>query len=162
VRVVAGEPEALVEALHESVYGAEQDRPLADDVGAVLVVQCGAERVRRAEPDRPGQRPLDGPPVVVTVYRDAAVDAGAVDLCALHVEPPHRVAHPLRTDRDDADPFREVGAALAQVTDQEAVRESQRRARPQCGEQQAMFGRIGHVAATGPPVPVQRWRDRPT
>src|SRR5207247_11139500 len=56
---------------------------------------------------------------------------GAVDLAALLVQPAHRRTHALRADRDHVDVRWELLARRLEVSEQEAVRQAERRARLQ-------------------------------
>ena len=134
-----------VEALGDAMDRAEQDSAFTEDVGLVLALERGLEGVRRAEPDRPGERVVGGAAVDVLMDRERAVDPGTVDLAALFVEPAHRRTHPLRTDRDHVDVVRKVLAGRLQVREQEAVREAKRGAGPERVEDAPVVLREGGV-----------------
>jgi hypothetical protein len=68
------------------------------------------------------------------VHGEARIDAGAVDLAALLIEPAHRRAHALGADGDDVDVLGEILALRLQMRQQEAVAEAERRAGPEGGE----------------------------
>ena len=136
---------AAVQALDDAVHGAEQNAALAVDVGLELRLERGLERVRRAERDRPAEREIGRAAVDVLLHREAGVDAGAVDVLALHVEPPHGGAHALGAHRHDVDVRRELGPHVLQVADQEAVREAERGAGAERFEDLAVQLRLGGV-----------------
>ena len=112
----------------------KQDAALAEDVGAVLRLQRRLEGVGRAQRHRPAQRIVGRLAVHVLVDGEARIDAGAIDLAALLVEPAHRGAHALGADGDDVDVLGEVLALRLQVRQQEAVAEAERRAGTEGGE----------------------------
>ena len=97
-----------VDGFGDCVGDPEQDRALADDVGAILGLEGRLEDVRRTERDGPAERDVGGASVDVLVHGDAAVDAGAVGVASLLVEAPHRCAHALRAHAQRPTRRREV------------------------------------------------------
>ena len=136
---------AAVERLDHAVHRAEQDAALAEDVRLVLALERRLERVRRAERHRPAERDVRRAPVDVLLHREARVDAGAVHLFALYVQAPHARPHALRAHGDDVDVARELRAHVLEVTEQEAVRETERDARAQVLEHLAEELRLSGV-----------------
>ena len=119
---------AAVEALDDAVDGAEEDAALAVDVGLELGLQRRLEGVGRADGHRPAEGDVGRAAVDVLLDGEAAVDAGAVDFLALHVEAAHGRAHALGADADDVDVGREAGADVLHVAEEEAVGEAEGRA----------------------------------
>src|SRR5712692_2956432 len=113
------------------MHRAEQDRSFAEQVRNHLRLQRRPERIGRAERDRPAERDVGGATVEVLLHREARVDAGAVDLAALLVQPAYGRTHALRADRDHVDVGRELLARRLEEAEQEAVRQAERRARLQ-------------------------------
>mmetsp|Transcript_21519 Transcript_21519/g.85568 ORF Transcript_21519/g.85568 Transcript_21519/m.85568 type:complete len:782 (-) Transcript_21519:50-2395(-) len=120
--------------LDDAVDAAEQDAALAVDVRLVLVGERRLEQKRRPQGDAPAERDVGRRAGHVLVDAERRVDAGAVDVLALLVQSPHRRAHAFGTDRDDVDGFRERLADRLEVAEEEAVRQSQRRAGLHRGE----------------------------
>ena len=77
---------------------------------------------------------VGGPAVDVLLDGEAGVDAGAVDLGTLHVERTHRRAHALGAHGDDVDVVGEGGAHVVEVPEEEAVRQAERGAGLEVGE----------------------------
>jgi len=101
--------------------------------------------VWRAECHRPRQRPVGSPAGHVLVHREAGVDPGPVDLSALQVQRPDRGTHALRAHRDDVHVGREFLAVLAQVAEQESVRQAEGGSRPQRREHVPVQLRLGGI-----------------
>ena len=69
--------------------GAKQDAPLAEQVGDDLRFQSCLERVGRTQRNRPRKCDVGGASIEVLLDGEARVDAGAVHLASLFVQPAH-------------------------------------------------------------------------
>lgn len=74
----------------QTVYATQQYTSLAEDVRLELRLECGVERVRRANGDTPAQSTVDSIAVNVLMDRKTCVDTGTIHLLALLVQPAHR------------------------------------------------------------------------
>ena len=110
-----------VEAFGDSVHSTEENAPFSEDVGLVFALKSRLEGIRRAECDRPGERVVGSSAVDVLVDGERAVDARAVHLAALLVEPTYGGPHPLRTDCDHIDVLRKIFTDGLQVREQETM-----------------------------------------
>mmetsp|Transcript_25254 Transcript_25254/g.63637 ORF Transcript_25254/g.63637 Transcript_25254/m.63637 type:complete len:468 (+) Transcript_25254:613-2016(+) len=116
---------AAEEGLHHGVHAAQDAAALAVDVGLVLRLQGGGEGERSADGDGPSDGNVGGAAVKVLVDGEGGVDAGAVDLLALHVQVAHGGAHALGRDQHHVDVGAELSALVLHHAEQEAVRQAQ-------------------------------------
>ena len=116
------------------MHAAEQDAALAEDIGAVLHLQRGGKRERRADGDGPAERDVGGVPGGILVHGEGRVDARAANLLALLVEPADGGAHALGRDEHDVDILAEGLAVRLHDAEQKAVRQAKRRAGLHGGE----------------------------
>src|SRR5215475_12866660 len=107
------------------MHGPEENGALTKNVAFIFVLQRGDKRVRRSNRNGPANGLVRRLAIDVLHHSKAGIDAGPVDLFALHVEAPYGGAHTFWTYTNDIDVVRKLGALVFQMPQQKAVGQTQ-------------------------------------
>ena len=103
----------------------EENGAFTKNVAFIFVLQRGDKRVRRPNRNGPANGLVGCLAIDVLHHSKTGIDAGPVDLFALHVETPHRRAHTLWAHTNDIDVVWKLGALVFQMPQQKTVGQTQ-------------------------------------